>query len=198
MFLVGVAGGSGSGKTTFARKIMARVNDPRIALLSQDSYYLPDPQDNFDHPDAFDWPLLRSHLASLKRGEGVQVPHYDFGSSRRLTETHAVGPCRVILMEGIFALWDAEIRGYFDLKVFLNVEADIRFIRRLHRDVRERGRNLDSIIRQYYDTVRPMHHEYLEPTRQYADLIVGDETDIAAEVVAARISQLLHTGSATE
>ncbi len=195
MFLVGIAGGSGSGKTTFARKVMARVNDSQVILLSQDSYYLPEPQDNFDHPEAFDWPLLRGHLASLKRGEGVSVPNYDFATSRRERETHSVGPCRVILFEGIFTLWDAEIRGLFDLKVFLNVEADIRFIRRLHRDVRERGRNLDSIIRQYYDTVRPMHHEYLEPTKQYADLIVGDETDIAAEVVAARVHQVLRDGT---
>jgi uridine kinase len=199
MFLIGIAGGSGSGKTTFAKKIMSRVGNPDVVLLHQDSYYLASPapqlrvhgEPNFDHPDAFDWPLLREHLERLKRGEKVQVPVYDYRISRRLAETVAVGPCKAILMEGIYTLWDLELRDLFDLKLYLHVEADIRFIRRLHRDVRERGRSLDGIIRQYYDTVRPMHHEYLEPTRQYADVIVGEESDIAADVIAARIAQLL-------
>ena len=199
MFLVGIAGGSGSGKTTFAKKIIQRVNDPSVALLHQDSYYLPSPpahlklhgESNFDHPDGFDWPLLKDHLRRLKAGEAVATPVYDFRQSRRSADTQLIGPCSTILMEGIYTLWDAEIRSLFDVKVYLNVEADIRFIRRLHRDVRERGRSLDSIIRQYYDTVRPMHHEYLEPTKSYADLIVGDETDIAAEIIAARVAQTL-------
>ena len=196
MFLVGIAGGSGSGKTTFAKKIIQRVNDPSVVLLHQDSYYLPSPpphlkihgEPNFDHPDAFDWPLLREHLRHLKSGGQIATPVYDFHQSRRSKETVLVGPSRTILVEGIYALWDAEVRDLFDVKLFLQVEADIRFIRRLHRDVRERGRTLDGIIRQYYDTVRPMHHEYLEPTRSYADLIVGEETDIAADTVAARVS----------
>jgi uridine kinase len=199
MFLVGIAGGSGSGKTTFAKKVLARVDDPAVALLHQDSYYLPSPpsnlrvhgEPNFDHPDAFDWALLREHLTRLKNGEQVEVPVYDFRTSRRQVETTTVGPCSVILMEGIFTLWDAEIRGLFDVRAFLHVDADIRFIRRLHRDVRERGRGLDSIIRQYYDTVRPMHHEFLEPTSQYADIVVGEETDIAADVLAARVRQVI-------
>lgn len=197
MFLVGIAGGSGSGKTTFAKKIIQMVNHPSVALLNQDSYYLPAPpahlkihgESNFDHPEAFDWPLLKDHLKRLKAGETVATPVYDFRQSRRAAETVLVGPCQTILMEGIYTLWDPEIRNLFDARVYLNVEADIRFIRRLHRDVRERGRTLDSIIRQYYDTVRPMHHEYLEPTRSYADLVVGEETDIAAEIIAARVAQ---------
>src|SRR6185437_13442984 len=201
MFLVGIAGGSGSGKTTFAKKIIQRVNDPSVVLLHQDSYYLPSPpshlkihgEPNFDHPDAFDWPLLREHLRRLKAGGQIATPVYDFRQSRRSAETVLVGPCRTILVEGIYALWDSEVRNLFDVKLYLNVEADIRFIRRLHRDVRERGRTLDGIIRQYYDTVRPMHHEYLEPTRSYADLIVGEENDIAADTIAARIS-VLSTG----
>ncbi len=199
MFLVGIAGGSGSGKTTFAKKIIHRIPKaigPQVAILHQDSYYLASPstenrvhgEPNFDHPGAFDWPLLMDHLTKLKNGDSVEVPVYDFKTSRRTQEVVAVGPCKTVLMEGIFALWDAEIRNLFNLKIYLNVEADIRFIRRLHRDVRERGRTLDSIIRQYYDTVRPMHHEFLEPTRQYADIVVGEETDIAAEVVAARVN----------
>lgn len=199
MFLVGIAGGSGSGKTTFAKKVILRVSDPTVALLHMDSYYLPAPpahlrvhgEPNFDHPEAFDWALLKEHLMRLKNGEQVAVPVYDFRTSRRQKETELVGPCRTVLMEGIYTLWDAEIRNLFDLKVYLHVEADIRFIRRLHRDVRERGRTLDGIIRQYYDTVRPMHHEFLEPTRQYADLAVGEETDIAADVLAARVVQVI-------
>jgi uridine kinase len=202
MYLVGIAGGSGSGKTTFAQKVLQRVSrdgelGDSVVLLHQDSYYLPSPpadhkvhgEPNFDHPDAFDWPLLKDHLQRLKAGEQVAVPVYDFRTSRRTAETHLIGPCKTILMEGIYTLWDAEIRNLFDVKVYLHVEADIRFIRRLHRDVRERGRSLDSIIRQYYDTVRPMHHEFLQPTQQYADLVVGEETDIAADVLAARVRQ---------
>jgi uridine kinase len=197
MFLVGIAGGSGSGKTTFAKKIIQRVADESVVLLHQDSYYLPTPPPelkglqgdyNFDHPDAFDWHLLRSHLEILKQGGKVNVPVYDYRTNQRTSETEAVGPCKVVLLEGIFTLWDPPLRDLFDIKIYLHVESDIRFIRRLHRDVRERGRSLDGIIRQYYDTVRPMHHEYLEPTRQYADLSVGEETDVAAEVIAARIS----------
>lgn len=199
MFIVSIAGGSGSGKTTFAKKVLLRVDDPSVALLHQDSYYLPSPppelkihgEPNFDHPMAFDWPLLKDHLQRLKRGEQVAVPVYDYKISRRTDQINLVGPCKTIMLEGIFSLWDSDIRSFSDLKVFLNVEADIRFIRRLHRDVKERGRTLDGIIRQYYDTVRPMHHEFLEPTRQYADIVVGEETDIAADVLSARISQIV-------
>lgn len=200
MFLVGIAGGSGSGKTTFAKKIIQQVNDPSVVLLHQDSYYLPTPssqlkvhgEPNFDHPEAFDWKLLREHLNQLKMGKQVKTPIYDYKKSRRTEEVELLGPCKTVIMEGIFTLWDAQIRDLCDIKVYLNVEADIRFIRRLHRDVRERGRTLDSIIRQYYDTVRPMHHEYLEPTRQYADIAVGEETDIAAQVLAARIKEMVN------
>ncbi len=202
MFLIGIAGGSGSGKTTFAKKILNRVPESKsgfVALLHQDSYYLASPpqhlrvhgEPNFDHPDAFDWALLKKHLLQLKKGERIEVPLYDYQTNRRTREMIPVGPCKTILMEGIFTLWDPEIRSLFNLKLYLNVEADIRFIRRLHRDVKERGRTLDNIIRQYYDSVRPMHHEYLEPTRQYADIIVGEETDIAADLVAARVNEII-------
>lgn len=203
MFLIGIAGGSGSGKTTFAKKVIQSVGDPTVALLHQDSYYLPTPptdpelrvhgEPNFDHPGAFDWPLLRSHLSRIKGGDIVAVPTYDYKSSRRAEATELVGPCKAVIVEGIYSLWDPEIRNLFDIKVYLHVEADIRFIRRLHRDVRERGRTLDGIIRQYYDTVRPMHHEHLEHTRQHADIVVGEESDIAADVLAARIKQLVNS-----
>lgn len=204
MYLIGIAGGSGSGKTTFAKKIISRISNPSVVLLSQDSYYLPAPspnlkvhgESNFDHPDAFDWPLLQDHLTRLKNGESVAVPVYDFKTSRRTPETIKTGPAQVTILEGIYALWNETIRNLFDVKVYLNVEADIRFIRRLHRDVRDRGRTHDEIIRRYYDTVRPMHQLYLEPTRKYADLIVGEESDVAADILSARIRELLLTGSA--
>lgn len=164
-----------------------------------DSYYLPTPpeeirihnQPNFDHPAAFDWPLLRAQLADLKEGREVEVPVYDFHHSKRTSDTLPVGPCRALLIEGIYALWDASFRAICDLRVYLHVDADIRFIRRLHRDVSERGRSLDSIIRRYYDAVRPMHREHLEPTQQYADLTVGEENDHAAQVLAARLREAL-------
>ncbi len=199
MYLIGIAGGSGSGKTTFSKKIIQRVNDPELILLSQDSYYLSTAashlkmhgEANFDHPEAFDWPLLRDHLSRLKRGESVSVPEYDYKTSSRTGGSHIVGPGKVVILEGIFTLWDQELRDLFDAKIYLHVEADIRFIRRLHRDVRERGRTHDEIVRRYYDTVRPMHQLYLEPTRKYADVIVGEESDVAADMVSSRVRELL-------
>jgi uridine kinase len=199
MFLIGIAGGSGSGKTTFARKIVKLAGSDEVVHLHQDSYYLPtQPKDhyikgkpNFDHPDAFDWALLRQQLREIKEGKPVASPVYDFVSSTRAAKTEQVGPARVCVFDGIYALWDEEIRSMMDLKIFLHVDADIRFIRRLHRDVKERGRNLDSIINQYYDAVRPMHHQFLEATSQFADITVGEETDIPAEVVAHRVRAVL-------
>ena len=165
MFLVGVAGGSGSGKTTFAKKILQRVNDPNLALLHQDSYYLPAPppeirvhgEPNFDHPEAFDWPLMQNQLERLSLGEQVPVPIYDYNVSRRTKETQQVGPCKALIMEGIFTLWDPAIRNLFDLRVFLHVEADIRFIRRLHRyysSVLRHGKANASRIFGAYETIR--------------------------------------------
>jgi uridine kinase len=199
MFIIGIAGGSGSGKTTFAEKIVKKVNSKHVIHLHQDSYYLSSqPQEyfvrgqpNFDHPHAFDWPLLRSQISQIKAGNAVDAPTYDFIKCTRKSSLESFGPAKVCIFDGIYALWDDEIRSLLDLKIFLHVDADIRFIRRLHRDVKERGRNLDNIISQYYDTVRPMHRQYLEPTSQFADLMVGEETDIPAEVVASRIRAVL-------
>ena len=199
MFLIGIAGGSGSGKTTFAQKVVSLVASDQVMHLHQDSYYLPtQPKDhfvkgkaNFDHPDSFDWELLRAQLRSIKNGEAINSPVYDFVSETRRANTEHFAPARVCVFDGIYALWDDEIRAMMDLKIFLHVDADIRFIRRLHRDVKERGRTLDSIISQYYDTVRPMHRQYLEPTSQFADFMIGEETDIPAEVVATKIKAVL-------
>lgn len=197
IFLIGIAGGSGSGKTTFAKKVMKHINSAQSCLLHMDSYYLPtvpkiNGKANFDHPDAFDWNLLRHHLSELKRGLEINSPVYDFATSTRTEEFEKLGPCKVVLFEGIFSLYDQEIREMLDIKCFLHVDADIRFTRRLHRDVKERGRSLESVISQYYDTVRPMYQKYLEPQKQYADFTVGEETDVAASILAAKLKELLH------
>jgi len=201
--LIAVAGGSGSGKTTFSQKILKGFESD-VSLLSIDSYYLPyvdlthldeEGRPNFDHPSAFDWKLLKKHLELLKKGEGIECPCYDFKASDRLKETKFIGPSKVVVFEGIFSLFDKEIRDLLDIKIFLHVEADIRFTRRLHRDVKERGRSLDSVIEQYYATVRPMYQRYLDPQRQYADLIVGEETDIAASVMGSKIREMLQVES---
>ncbi len=201
MYIVGIAGGSGSGKTTFAKKVKKLVGEENLATISMDSYYLdvlpntlvtPKGKPNFDHPEAFDWKLLNTHLAELKGGKSIEVPDYDFKSSSRQKSTHALKPKKIILFEGIFTLFDADIRKMLDIKTFLHVDSDIRFTRRLHRDVNERGRSLESVIDQYYETVRPMYQKYLDPQKQYADFTVGEETDVAATILSARIKELLY------
>jgi len=196
--LIGIAGGSGSGKTTFASKLMKRSHED-LAIIHMDSYYLPkQPKDNlsksgksnFDHPRAFDWVLLKDHLERLKRGESIECPIYDFSTSSRTGQTTTIVPGNVIIFEGIFTLFDIEIRELLNIKVFLHVDSDIRFTRRLNRDVKERGRDLESIIAQYYDTVRPMYQKFLDPQKQYADFIVGEETDIASDILSAKINEL--------
>lgn len=198
MHIISICGGSGSGKTTFADKVKQDVKHD-IAILHMDSYYLPTPppelktsngQSNFDHPSAFDWPLLKKHLNDLKKGLPVKCPQYDFTKSKRLKTTTLIKPTKVILFEGIFSLYLEDIRQMCLIKTFLHVEADIRFIRRLHRDTEVRARSLDSVITQYYETVRPMYQRFLEPQRQFADFIVGEETDTAANILAAKINQL--------
>jgi uridine kinase len=200
VYLVGIAGGSGSGKTTFSKKVINHLNANDAIILHMDSYYLHDqPKDiatpggkpNFDHPQAFDWDLLIKHLSLLKQGSSIEAPIYDFKTNSRTDKTEKIGPCRLVLFEGIFSLFDKDIREMLDIKCFLHVEADIRFTRRLHRDVNERGRSLESVISQYYDTVRPMYQKYLEPQKQFADFTVGEETDIAATILAAKLKEIL-------
>ncbi len=199
MYIISICGGSGSGKTTFTDKIQGLIKDD-ITVIHMDSYYLPKlplelmkngQKKNFDHPDAFDWPLIRKHLTDLSNKKSIKSPIYDFKKSSRLKETKTIAPGRVILFEGIFTLYDEAIRRLSDITVFLHVDSDIRFIRRLHRDVEERGRSLDSVIGQYYETVRPMYQKYLDPQKQFADLVVGEETDVAASILAAKIKDLI-------
>ncbi len=200
MNIIGIAGGSGSGKTTFAKKVISHVDEQMINILHMDSYYLPEQPEihftksgkpNFDHPEAFDWELLRNHLTALRSGESIEVPIYNFQTSDREKGTHTLSAKPILLFEGIFTLFDPVIRELLDIKTFLHVEADIRFTRRLNRDVGERGRSLDSVTNQYYETVRPMYEKFLSPQKQYADFVVGEETDVAATILSARIKEYI-------
>ncbi|MBD64121.1 MAG: uridine kinase [Halobacteriovoraceae bacterium] len=200
MYIVGIAGGSGSGKTTFAKKVQRQLDDTHSQILSMDSYYLHEQpaelrtkkgNPNFDHPGAFDWELLNEHIADLKAGKPVNCPVYDFKTNSRKSEFTQIQPTTIVLFEGIFALFDKSIRELLDIKCFLHVDSDIRFTRRLHRDVNERGRSLESVINQYYETVRPMYLKYLDPQKQFADFTVGEETDVASEILASRLRDFL-------
>jgi len=199
--IVGVAGGTGSGKTTVSQAILDRVGRDRIAYLQHDSYYrdrssLPleeRAKANFDHPDALDSELLAQHLASLKAGQAVEVPVYDFTTHTRKTRTVAVAPRKVILVEGILIFAERALRELMDIKVFVDTDADIRFIRRLQRDITERGRTVESVIRQYTETVRPMHLEFVEPSKRYADVIVpeGGFNLTAIDMIVARVKDMI-------
>jgi uridine kinase len=180
--IVGICGGSGSGKTTVARKVLEAIGEEKVLLLAQDSYYkdnshLPFEERarmNFDHPDALDTELLIQHLDTLKEGSPVAQPAYDFGTHTRKPESILLEPHPVILVEGILIFENQNLRRRFDLKVFVDTDADVRFIRRLRRDITKRGRNLESVIQQYLETVRPMHLEFVEPSKRYADVILPE------------------------
>lgn len=204
---LGVAGGSGSGKTTVARAILHAVGAHRIAFLAQDSYYrdIPWPSEaallahNFDHPHALDSELLVAHLRALKAGQAVEVPVYDFVHHRRAAETHRVEARPVILVEGILLFAEPELRSLLDFKVFVDTDADVRVVRRIRRDLAERGRAVADVLRQYEATVRPMHLEFVEPSKRWADVIVpeGGENQVALAMVAARVEQLLRAAAET-
>ena len=201
-FLIGLAGGTGSGKTTVANAIVKRVGEERIAILSHDSYYrdfVDLPKDildrqNFDHPDSLETELLVRHLKALKQGMVVETPIYDFKLHRRAAETRRIEPRKVILVDGILIYAEPELRKLFDVKIYVDTDADIRLIRRLKRDMAERGRSVESVVEQYESTVRPMHMEFVEPSKRYADLIVpeGGENMVALDFLFARLRELLH------
>src|SRR5215211_4722346 len=186
---------------TAAQVILQRVGSDRIAFLQHDSYYkdlsgLPPTQRadvNFDHPDSLETDLLIEHIASLRNSKPVQVPIYDFSADRRTGKTFTVQPCRVVLVEGILIFTEAALRKMFDVKIFVDTDADLRFIRRLERDITERGRTTQSVIKQYLSTVRPMHLEFVEPSKRYADVIIpeGGFNTAALDMVVARIEALL-------
>jgi uridine kinase len=199
--VIGIAGGSGSGKTTVAQEILQRVGPDRIAFLQHDSYYkdlsgLPPVQRiqvNFDHPNSLETELLIQHIASLRDGKPVEVPIYDFSTHSRTSQTYTVQPRMVILVEGILIFTEPALRGMFDVKIFVDTDSDLRFIRRLERDITERGRTTESVIKQYQSTVRPMHMEFVEPSKRYADVIIpeGGHNTAALDMVVARIEALL-------
>ena len=197
MYIIGIAGGTGSGKTTVVRKIVEALPDDQVALIPQDSYYN-DTSDltmeerrriNFDHPNAFDWDLLTHQIEELRNGRPVEQPTYSYIESNRQAETVHVEPCEVIIIEGIMALWKKELRDLMDLKIFVDADADERLIRVIQRDTVERGRTTQMVIDRYLDVLKPMHDEFIEPTRRYADLIVpqGGSNSRAIEIMRTYI-----------
>lgn len=199
--VIGIAGGSGSGKTTVAQVILQRVGPDRIAFIQHDAYYkdlsgLPPAQRaevNFDHPNSLETELMIAQVTQLKNGESVEVPIYDFATHSRTAQTYTVKPRGVILIEGILIFVEPALRNLCDLKIYVDTDSDIRFIRRLQRDISERGRTADSVVKQYMSTVRPMHLEFVEQSKRYADVIIpeGGLNAPALDMVVARIESLL-------
>ena len=199
--VIAVAGGTGSGKTTVANEILQRVGAEHIAYIPHDAYYrdlshLPPherDQVNFDHPDSLETELLVEHLKALRAGRTVEIPEYDFTTHTRTQRTRRVEPAPVVLVEGILVFVERELRQLFDVKLYVDTDADVRFIRRLRRDIEKRGRSVESVCEQYLSTVRPMHMEFVEPSKRYANVIIpeGGFNEVAIEMVAARVRGLL-------
>lgn len=202
MIIIGIAGGTGSGKTTVVRKIVNSLAPGEVVLLPQDSYYKDSshvPADlrqqiNFDHPDAFDWPLLLQHIQMLKEGKSIEQPVYHYQTSSRLAETIHVEPRPVIIIEGILALCDPDLRNMMDLKIFVDADPDERLIRVIQRDVVERGRTAEAVMERYTRVLKPMHQQFIEPTKRYADLIIpeGGSNEIAIHILKMYIEKHLH------
>jgi len=199
--MIGIAGGTGSGKTTVAQSVFDRVGSHRIEWISHDSYYrdfshlTADERRavNYDHPDSLETDLMIAQLDELAQGRAVEVPMYDFTRHARMAQATRVEPRRVIIVEGILVLYPPELRERIDIKLFVDTPADIRFIRRMLRDVQSRGRSVESVIDQYLTSVRPMHEEFVEPSKRYADLIIpeGGENRVALDAIISRIEHLL-------
>ena len=197
--LIGIAGGTGSGKSTFAQRLLALFPN-NITVISYDNYYKPQDhlsfeeriRTNYDCPDALDTDLLVKHLRSLRNGESVDVPNYDFTIHTRKAELTRLEPSPIIIVDGILTFHDERLREMFDIKIFTDADADDRILRRLRRDVRERGRDIDGVIAQYLGPVKPMHGIYVEPTKKYADIIInGGKNKTALDIVATRIAKRL-------
>ena len=199
MFIIGIAGGTGSGKTTVVKKLLERLPKSKVALMPQDSYYN-DGNDvpieerqkvNYDHPNAFDWALLRQQLSDLQNGKTIEQPVYDYITSSRQKETVTITPKPIILVEGIMALYDPEIRESMNLKIFVDADADDRLIRVIYRDIVERNRTVEDVIKRYQEVLKPMHQQFIEPCKRYADIIVpqGGHNAKAIDTVARSIIQ---------
>lgn len=197
--LIGITGGTGSGKSTVANAIYKNFKQETISIIMQDSYYKDQSEltyeerikTNYDHPHAFDTDLLISHLNSLLHGEAIEIPIYDFTTHNRKEETLREEPKDIIIVEGILILEDKRLRDLFDIKIYVDTDADLRILRRLTRDIEERGRTLESVINQYLTVVRPMHLQFIEPTKRYADLIVpeGGRNRVAIDILVSTIRQ---------
>lgn len=199
--LIGLAGGSGSGKTLVARNLFRRIDSDKVSIIEQDSYYK-DLSDipmtarnthNFDHPEAFDWDLMKRNMANLLQGKTVDIPIYDYKTHTRSAETNTISGHHIIVLEGILVLADAELREMMDIKAYVDTDDDIRFIRRLQRDIQERARSMESVIDQYQRTVRPMHLQFVEPTKRFADIIIpeGGLNTVAIDLLQTKIHALL-------
>jgi uridine kinase len=205
--IIGISGGTGSGKTTVANRILEAVSASEVVFIQQDSYYrnLKDlPLDyrnvaNFDHPDALDNDLLIHHIRKLKAGKSFELPIYDFKTHSRLHETQLIEPKPIVIVEGILIFADARLLEQMDIKVFVDTPDDIRFIRRLRRDVAERGRTVDSVIEQYLATVRPMHMQFVEPSKRYADVIIpeGGHNLVSIDLISGKIRERLASAFTT-
>ncbi|HJO93671.1 MAG TPA: uridine kinase [Victivallales bacterium] len=199
---IGIEGGSASGKTTVVNKIMHSFKNNEIEQIELDSYYndfsnlTPEERDklNFDHPKAFDFDLLTEHINILKKGKPIEKPIYDFATHLRIKDTITVYPKKIIIIEGILIFAKKELRNMLDVKIYVDTAADIRLMRRIERDIEARGRTLDSVKNQYFNTVRPMHLEFIEPTKQFADIIVprGGNNHVAINMIISRIKYLLN------
>jgi uridine kinase len=203
--VIGVAGGSGSGKTTVVRSIVRSLGKGEVTVVHHDSYYrdashlsLEERQSiNYDHPDALETELLVEHLLQLRSGHAVEVPEYDFTTHSRQAATEKAEPRKVIILDGLLILWDERLRKLMDIKVFVDTDADLRFIRRLSRDIEQRGRKPEWVIKQYLATVRLMHLEFVEPSKRYADLIVpqGGENHVAVDMLLTKVRSILRDGA---
>jgi uridine kinase len=201
--VIGVAGGSGSGKTTVVREIERHLGADRVTVIHHDSYYrdashlAPAERQriNYDHPDALETALLVAHLRQLRAGHGVDVPVYDFANHVRMQRTRRAEPRKVVILDGLLILWERELRELLDIRVFVDTDSDLRVVRRLQRDINERGRSVESVIHQYLETVRPMHLEFVAPSKRYADLIIpeGGENRVAVDMLITKVSAILGT-----
>jgi uridine kinase len=200
--LIGIAGGTGSGKSTVANEIYDALPKESIVKIEQDSYYKDQSllsfeeriKTNYDHPDAFDTELLISHLEELINGKSIEKPIYDFERHTRRVETVKVDSKDIIILEGIMILVEPEIRKMLDIKLFVDTDADVRIVRRLQRDIKERGRTIDSVIHQYLNVVRPMHMQFVEPTKRYADLIIpeGGYNKVAIDIMVVKVNEIVN------